>query len=534
MRIRSRTFFIFMDKLTDSVLRLAFGVILVRVITKEMYGDFRLVLMIGTLFSSLSNFGLTESLYYFLASSSPSQRKKPFSCIIYLGLLISGLFSACMFYYAVPISAHFGNSKVVDALRIFSLAPPIGLLRILLSNSLITTDKPVLSTVINFCSTVIRLTAVVFGFSSGHGIEYVIKIYIIIEAISATVLFLACIYSGQIGGLTKPELSYIIKIFSYALPLAYGFAISVAGKFIDKFLISTYFSSSQFAEYVNGAQDLPFIGMITVSISTAILPNLVKSAKKGDYDSICRLFGEAMRRSSLILLPIFGWAVIVSRDIIIVLYGTQYLRSWYPFLVYLFVLPVRVVLYSSILRAIGKTKALVWSPTIALLTNISIGFAFVHFYGNSLLGFIGPAIGHVISIYLSATITSKLLKRELNKLGYYGKIFNFKDYFTILVSVFLSAVITFFLTSLPLQSIVPVHLLYFSNFFSGISRDDSVLIPLLRIGFGFLVMFISFYCIGHFTGAIKRKDQDMVKNLFYRIFHIKRKLISPEKNMADI
>ena len=534
MRISSRTFFIFMDKLTDSVLRLAFGVILVRVISKEMYGDFRLVLMIGTLFSSLSNFGLTESLYYFLASKSPSQRKKPFSCIICLGLLTSGLASACMFYYAVPVSAHFNNPKIVDALRIFSLAPPIGLLRLLLSNSLIATDRPVLSTEINFCSTVIRLLAVIIGFSSGHSIEYVIKIYIIIEAMSAAALFITCLLSGQIGGLTKPELSYILEIFIYALPLAYGFAVSVAGKFMDKFLISSYFSSSQFAEYVNGAQDLPFIGMITVSISTAILPNLVKSAREGDYDSLCRLFSEAMRRSSLILLPIFGWAVIVSKDIIVVLYGTDYLRSWYPFLVYLFVLPVRVVLYSSILRAIGKTKALVWSPTIALLTNISIGFVFVRVFGNSLLGFIGPAIGHVISIYLSAAITSKLLKRELNKLGYYGKIFNFKDYFTILFSVVLSGVITFFLTSLPLQSILPCNLSHFSKVFPNSGLDAIAIVPLLRIGFGFLVMFISFYCMGLFTGAIKRKDLDMIKSLCYRIFHIKRKIISPEKNMADI
>ena len=70
--------------------------------------------------------------------------------------------------------------------------------------------------------------------------------------------------------------SLLIKQFKYAIPIGITASVGILIINIDSLFISYYFDTKSFAEYVNGAMELPFIGIITGSIMAVLMPEFVR------------------------------------------------------------------------------------------------------------------------------------------------------------------------------------------------------------------------------------------------------------------
>lgn len=516
MKLSIRTLFIMLDKVSASLLKLAFAIVLVRIIDKEVYGSYRQVLMVGTVVSSLSNFGLPESVYFFLPSLAPDRRNQKLGGILSLATIIGLTFSIGLFLSAGYIANNINNPNIVNSLRLFSISPLIQVVRLTLSNAFIAMDRVAFSTAINVMSTITRFAVVIIGFSLGWTLEMVLAAFIAVEGFWTLTLAYAHFKSGAKLRFLAAEITLYRDVLSFSIPIALAYGLAVMGRYIDSYLISVFFDPASFAEYVNGAQELPFVGMLTVSIGIAILPKMVEYFRSDNLVGMCNLFEEAMRKSSLILLPIFAWTIIASKDIIFILYGPEYTKSWYPFLIYLFVLPVRISIYSSLLKAIGKTSFLIWSPIAMIITSTSLSYILLKFGGDSLLGFIGPAIGHVIAIYIEVFVTIYFIKRELKKHGYLGDIFPLKEYLAICALTGLILLVTWPLIRLVNINNISLCLQLFDlPYFTSLSQSHSLL-SWLRCGLSMIIMISMYFTIGQLTGIIKNKDIKSISAIFAR------------------
>lgn len=521
MRISVRALFIMLDKVFRAVLSLGVAVVLSRMLSKDAYGSYRQVFFIYSLTTMLASLGIPESTFFFMPGMSPEKRRQRLSSILALSTASGVIFSLGLLLAAELVAQGVNNPELSSSLRIVAIIPIVGLLRLTISNALIINEHVLVSVVLRVISLSVNFGVVVGGFAAGWSLNTILMCYVALEVLSGVSFVVAQVKTGGLK-LERPDIAFYKKVMGYALPMSLATTVALMGRYLDKYLISAFFSPAKFAEYANGAIQLPFVSIITVSVAVAMLPNLVEHYKEGRLKNMCELFGESIRRCGLVLFPVFIWAVLVSHDVVVIVYGEKFAQSAYPFMVYLFLLPIRVVVYSSMLRAMGQTKVIFWSAVITLSANVTISLALLHYGGDTMLGFIGPAIGTVCGSCLSAIFMATVIRRQMRRQGYSGRVFPIVEYLKGLGTAMAVGAVGFLAlygltTGRVEQWLQPSAI---GGWFDISAERATELAPAvgrwLRVACTLGIMVVGFPVLGRLLGVIRRSDMDLVRCLLRR------------------
>ena len=182
------------------------------------------------------------------------------------------------------------------------------------------------------------------------------------------------------------------RMLSYGLPLAATGLAGTLGYQFDRIVVGVSFFSQEFAVYALGAVEIPLGLLIAAAVSNVLVPRLTILWRDGDRAGMVALWREAMRKTSLVLLPLFAFMMVMSADLVLLLYGPGYSESVDVFRVYLFLLPLRIATWGLIPLAIGRTGINLRPRCSILATNAVVALALV-----GPLGLIGAALAAPIS-----------------------------------------------------------------------------------------------------------------------------------------
>ena len=196
------------------------------------------------------------------------------------------------------------------------------------------------------------------------------------------------------GGSAWPKLSGIQELLFFAVPLALGSMISTISKQLDQVIVSVLRPPAEFAEYSLGAMELPLVGIITGALTSVMLADMRKSIVAGDKEKALRLFHTVGEKSSLIMLPVMVFLLLTADTVIQYLYTTGYADSAYPFRIYLTLLPIRTVVFGSLLLAMGLNKFVLYRCIAGLVFNLILSAILVWQIGP-----IGAAFATVATMY---------------------------------------------------------------------------------------------------------------------------------------
>jgi len=188
------------------------------------------------------------------------------------------------------------------------------------------------------------------------------------------------------------ESRYARRMISYGLPLAATGLAGTLGYQFDRVVVGANFSPPEFAVYALGAVEVPLGLLIAAAIGNVLLPRLTVLWRDGDRAGMIAVWREAMRKSSLIVLPLFAFMAVMSAELVRLLYGPGYSGSVDVFRVYLCLLPLRIATWGLIPQAIGRTRINLEASLLILVTNLIAAPALV-----GPLGLIGPAIAAPVS-----------------------------------------------------------------------------------------------------------------------------------------
>ncbi len=183
-------------------------------------------------------------------------------------------------------------------------------------------------------------------------------------------------------------------LLAYGLPLA---LTGLAGKFafqFDRLVVSRDFTTALFAVYVVGAVELPLTAVVQQSVNSVLVPALARHYAAGDLAGMSALWRRAIRRTSLVLLPLFVFFMLTADATIRLLFGASYAQSADVFRIYLLLVPLRVATYGLITQAIGRTRINLTASFVLLALNAALVLALV-----GPLGLIGPALGTVLATF---------------------------------------------------------------------------------------------------------------------------------------
>lgn len=334
------------------------SMILSRYFDKGDYGTYKQVMYVYNTLLIVLTLGLPKAFSYYLPRVDTSQAKDLIKKITRLFFILGAVFSIILYVFAQPIAGFMNNQDLKDAIQVFSPVPLMMLPTMGLEGILSTFRKNkfmTLYTIVTRLFMLVCVTTPIIFFNGGY-----------IEAIwgfviSSFISFAFALYLKYMpvrnSGNEKCEITYN-QIFKFALPLLYASLWGILIASADQFFISRYFGNEVFAEFSNGAIELPFVGMIVGACATVLSPifSRMSNEQLDPQKEIYPLWKSVFEKSAKLIYPLVIYSIIFADIIMIVLYGEQYECSATYFRIKSIVDFFRVIVYAPLIINIGKVK----------------------------------------------------------------------------------------------------------------------------------------------------------------------------------
>ena len=370
------------------------GMVAARLLTKHDYATMKQTLLVYGFLSPILMLGLSNALYYFLPKEKERKKGLIFDNIVLL-LVMGFLFSLFLFFGGYRIVSHyFENPDLERTLRWMVPYPLYVMPAAVLGAVLLVQNKTYVLTVYNVFSNLfmVCLTIAAIVVTRNYTGPLMVQIYFPLLLLPV-VLWLSFRYVP--GDFTPPRTDSMLRMLKYSVPLGLASMMGTIMLQTDKIIVSAMSTPEEFANYVNGAVEIPLVGVITGSIASVILVDMMKYIDEGNKERALVLFRKAAVKSATVLFPVMIFLLISGKAFILTLYSEKYLESVLPFYIYLFVLPVRIVVYGSALMALGESKTIMIRSFFDLVINVFLSIILVKW-----LGYIGAAVATVLTLYL--------------------------------------------------------------------------------------------------------------------------------------
>lgn len=363
---------------------------------KSDYATYRQTLLVFEFAAPLLTLGLPAALFYFL----PDAKTRARAILLENLLLLGAMGLAFSVFLALGgnllVARHFSNPDLEKSLLVFSLYPVLFLPASAASACLVVQNKIKWLTIHTIGTRLGRLVLVLGAVwlwpdrpVVAVGAMAVSGLLVLGSAL--TLMFRAVPPSGEV----KPALPGLRAQLQYAVPLGLATMLETLALGIDKVLVSLLCDREQFAVFVNGSMEIPFIRMITAAGMAVILPEIVSLYKEGRRGEVLDLWTRGARKIAVLLLPIGGLLFALAPEMMVVLYSDGYLDSARPFRIYLLLLPARIIFFGVIFQAAGRPDLILKRAVGTLVLNTIISYPLVKYFG-----FEGAAWGTVIVFWI--------------------------------------------------------------------------------------------------------------------------------------
>jgi len=453
-----------------SLFAFGFGIlssmILSRYFPKDDYGTYNQVLYVYNTLLSVFTLGLPKAISYFLPRIPIDQAKKLIKKITNLFFLLGGSFSVVLFIFSPQIAVILKNPDLELALKVFSPVPFFMLPTMGLEGILATYRRTQFMAVYTVLNNVLKLLLValpVILFKGGY-IQAIIGF-----TIASFICFVVALYLKYLpvknAGNEHCPISYR-EIFRFSLPLMYASLWGVIISSADQFFISRYFGAAVFAEFSNGALELPFVGMIVGATSTVLTPLFSKKIYENanPKKEILPVWISVFEKSVMIIYPLVLYFWFFADIVMVVLFGCIYENSGIYFRIKLIVNLFSMISYIGLILAIGANKFYANVHLAHAFLLITLEYICVKLFPSPYLITTISVICRIANIFAMLIFISKYFKIRLVEL------FPLKLMVQILVpSIFLLLILRFGLIRLSflnnLLILIIGGILYFALFY---------------------------------------------------------------------
>ena len=372
--------------------------LLARLVPKEQLATYQQLTLLYGIIAPLMFGGIPMGLLFFLPKARSDAERGEWIAQAY-GLLLSFGLVAMVLVIALrdPLAQLMGNEQLAPALLLYSPFLLSAFIASATPYALVASGRPIAAAIVNAIGGATTLIGAVTA-------------ALIRPDARALALGLAC------GGTAWAALSVIIvkrtvgisvgrhrqvegswrALLRYGVPLALSAVAARIGYQADRVVVAANFAVAQFAIYALGAVEIPISLLVQQSTTSVLVPPLARMWGEGDVPSMTRLWGEAMRKTTLLIAPMFAFLMVAAPDFIRVLFGDRYAASVPIFRIYLLLLPLRIATWSVMTVALGRTRVNWPVAVVMVIGNIAIALSLV-----APLGLEGPALAAPVTVFAS-------------------------------------------------------------------------------------------------------------------------------------
>jgi O-antigen/teichoic acid export membrane protein len=402
-----------------------------QLIGKDFFGSITLAQQIILYFSIAVLFGL-QTLGIRMISNDTKQAKEAVSEIISFRLII-----ALGSFLIIGVLSLFMNNSYSFNIILFFFSFTLFPLAMNLDWLYIGFEKMHHNAVYNLCKSVIPGIIILIFLKESSNI-YIIPLAMFIG------VFIGVVYQYVIITFKyKIKFKFMFDFVKFrnlgmlAFPFLTSGLLAMVNNNIDKLIIGVFRNKGELGVYQAAYTFISFFITVEAMVFTPIFPALINLYKENNLEKLKTLSQGLSKYIFILILPIAlgGW--VLSKDIIRLVYGAEYVSAYLPFnilLIYILILYCREI-YAYQLNAWNGEMKYLKTVSISAALNAILCFAFV------------PAFGYVAAAMITTAteiINLVLMRRDSNKLV---KIKFFENPFIILPAL-LMIVFTYILKSI--------------------------------------------------------------------------------------
>lgn len=376
---------------------IGFGMVAARYLSKQDYATIRQTFLAYEFAAPLLMLGLPAALYYFLPRAGEDQR----------GVLIDNItllmFAGLLLGLAILVGGHgllvsrFDNPELSITIPWMVVYPLLMMPIAGMSAVLVMAERVRTLTIYTTLSGLLLSSGGIITVLYTQSYEAPVLVRILVPAILLP-LALVLMFNAVPGPWRLPRMSSMYEMLRYSVPLGFASTLGMMTMQLHSLIVAALCSPEEFAIYINGAIEIPIIGIVTGSITTVIFAEMSTECAKGNKAEALLLFQKASIKSACILFPTLIFFLIVAEPFILFMYTEEYRESVVPFVLYLFVLPIRIVVYGAALMALGMTRDILFRSIFDLIINGILCYILVERYG-----YVGAAASLAITLYIWST-----------------------------------------------------------------------------------------------------------------------------------
>lgn len=421
--IKNQVGWIGLGNLINAIVNVLLLPYLARALSVELYGTYGQVLMILGVANVIFAFGLSKLIFQQLNDNESGRNNvaNVFLTIFLLGLLGSVL----LFLGSNVLATFFENPSLEPLIRLYAFSLLFTLMSEAYRSILTHFYKSQSIAFAAIFHNILRVCIIIISIHYLNSIESLFGSLLALEAVNTFYLFLNSPKGIFLG---KLSLSTIFLNMKKGLPLAFSGAATVLLVQTDGIMISRMLDTESYAIYRMGAIPIPFLFIVFASVIRVTVSEVNKLFNSNKIEELVLLKKKASTAIAYITYPLLIFCLFFSQAIISFYLGDQYASSLPVFIIYNFLLFLRINDYRDVLIAASRTMEIFLSDLLILLTNIILNFIFI-----KLIGINGAALASILSYYLLAGIQQYRTSKYLD-ISFFA-FFNLKKLFqTIIVS----------------------------------------------------------------------------------------------------
>lgn len=439
-----QAFWALIGAISSFSLAIVSSAILSRYLSKEEYGTYKQIIYIYSALLVVFTAGLPQVFEYFLPRYKLEEGRSIVWKITKLLFIGGALFSIFLFLFSGYLAEFLKNPELERGIKYFSPIPMLLLPTLGIEGIFSTYKKTIYIGIYNTLTRLLMLCFIVLPVILWHG-SYITAIYgwIVVSVISLLVAFFFKELPFRGIKSEKASLDYN-SIFSYSLPLVAASLWGIAIKSADQFYISRYFGTAVFAEFSNGFVQLPFVSMITSSVSLVLMPVFSKMVHdKSDLTELSIIWRNALHKSAILIYPLILFFIFFANDIILILFSKAYLASITYFRINMLLNFFNIIIFAPLLFSLGKTKLYARIHMIYAVVVWVLEYLVIYFFDSPYGVAITSVSLGIVSIIVFMHYTSKLINIKL------GDLIPFKQLSKILIhSLIISIIVKFVMNSI--------------------------------------------------------------------------------------
>ena len=359
-------------------------VILVRLFDQASFGTYKQVFLVYSTLFVIAQFGMAESLYYFLPGNPRGGGSITLNAILTLAA-IGIVCAATLTIGASYVARWVGNPAVAAFLPALGVYLALTLVGVSLEITMVAHKRFLLAACSFAISESVRaLMFVVPAVVSGSLRWLLIGAMLFgLLRVLATGTFLTRQYAGKL----KPDTSLLRRQFAYVLPFELAILIDTLQVNFHQYAVSYHFDAATFAIYSIGCLQIPASEFLAGPAANVMMVRMTEEMRDGQHQNAFAVWDETVRKLLFLLVPLTGVLVVCGRDLIVLLFTNAYLASVPIFSLWALSTALQALPTDAAMRVHADTRAILLLNVVRfLMVVLAIGYALNHF------GLIGPVL----------------------------------------------------------------------------------------------------------------------------------------------